>query len=513
MFSVPIAVVHAGQDGTTAERHADRGLEFAKAGDLPAAESELRAAVARAPNNATYLGDLGTILAMEEKFAESAEYLSEAVKLDPGALVVRQNLAADLWRLRRFAEAKENLRIILRAQPHDEQAILLLGMVSENSKDYAAAARLLGCVPALVRERPESVAALARSWYHLGQREKARETLEGLLHNPTGPEGIFLGGRVAAEAGDDGTAERLFMAIPVTYPHRSRVDYSLAVVRYHAGHYAEAQRGLQDLIHEGHETGEVDNLLGWCYEKQGKSKEAVSALESAIDRDPKQESQYLDLGHILLTHKLYPAALTVAKRGVVNLPDFAAILDLKGSAELKMSQYTDAIRSYSHVRQLQPTDSEAALGFALAEEGAGMTQQAARAFEQGIREFPRNARYDLEYALMLLGLARAGDRVAGVRGERLLKQAIQLDGSLAEAHYQLGNIALEGDDTAEAVRQLGIAVRIEPDSSKVHFALARAYRRLGEQDAARREMALFQSLKHQEEQSAQFASPAGMARE
>src|SRR5256885_1068527 len=47
-----------------AEWHSDKGLQLVQAGDLAGAESELRIAVALAPNNPELLSNLGTVLAM-----------------------------------------------------------------------------------------------------------------------------------------------------------------------------------------------------------------------------------------------------------------------------------------------------------------------------------------------------------------------------------------------------------------------------------------------------------------
>jgi len=54
--------VYADQNIATA--HSDKGLQLAHAGGLAGAESELRAAVALAPNNSEYLSNLATVLAI-----------------------------------------------------------------------------------------------------------------------------------------------------------------------------------------------------------------------------------------------------------------------------------------------------------------------------------------------------------------------------------------------------------------------------------------------------------------
>src|SRR5437016_11957265 len=83
----------------------------------------------------------------------------------------RRYLAANLWQLHRYAQAKQNLERILKERPDDRPSRLLLGMVSENMKDYTTAVKMLSSVPAEVRERPQSIAALARSYYRTGATE------------------------------------------------------------------------------------------------------------------------------------------------------------------------------------------------------------------------------------------------------------------------------------------------------------------------------------------------------
>ena len=127
-----------------ARSHADRGLELAQSGDLASAESELRQAVKLEPNNPEFLSTLGTLLAMEKKLDESTAALRKAVQLAPAEFTSRRYLAANLWQLHRYGEAKHELEIILRQRPDDAQSRLLMGMVSENSGDYATAAKKIG---------------------------------------------------------------------------------------------------------------------------------------------------------------------------------------------------------------------------------------------------------------------------------------------------------------------------------------------------------------------------------
>ena len=148
-----------------AQEHAEAGLRFAQQNDLKHAETELRRAIELAPNNPQYLAGLGGILGMQRKLEESSYFLEKALKLDPEDLVTRRNLASNQWQIGRFEDARQNLQRILKGKPGDSRTILLLGMVEERLKNYAKAVELLQPVAELVKQQPESVAALTHSYY------------------------------------------------------------------------------------------------------------------------------------------------------------------------------------------------------------------------------------------------------------------------------------------------------------------------------------------------------------
>ena len=145
---------------------------------MKAAESDLRQAIALAPQNAEYLATLGVVLGMEQRPEESDDYFEKALRLDPKDAATRRNLAWNQFELGQLQAAKSNLNLVLK-QGQDDVAVLLLGMVDEELKDYRNAIRLFETVPDMVRQRPESMAALARAYFYTDRQPKAREILKG----------------------------------------------------------------------------------------------------------------------------------------------------------------------------------------------------------------------------------------------------------------------------------------------------------------------------------------------
>ncbi len=93
-----------------------------------------------------------------------------------------------------------------------------------------------------------------------------------------------------------------------------------------------------------------------------------------------------------------------------------------------------------------------------------------------------------------------------------LRSAIAIDALNGEALYQLGNVELNDGRSEEALRHLEQAVKLLPQSSQPHFALARAYRRLKRSNDAEREMDLYNKLKASEPQRAESSGTGDDAR-
>jgi len=475
----------------------------------PEEEARLREAFKRAPNDPSYAARLGSLLSAQNKLPEAALFFEKALKLDPGNIDIRRDLAAAYWQLGKLADARKNLESVLKARPGDTWGILLLGMVSEDLGDHQRAAKLLADVIPLVRQRPETIDSLARAYYHLGQTDKARNTLEMLVGHPAGPEAVFQGGQLAAEFKDYETAQNLFTSVKDTYPDSAVLNYNIALAQFSAKHYQESEKTLTASIGYGHGTADTYALLGWIYAKQDHPPEMLQAFEKAINMEPSNPAHFLDLGDALLEKMNYGTALAVANEAVKRFPSLSRAYSLKGSVELKLYLLTEALKSYSAAIDLDPNDPKAALGLALTQWNANQNEEAAKSFKEGARKFPRDAFFLMKHAIFLLNSSdeRNAEREARIRV--LLKRSEELDDSIAETHFQLGNLAMEANIYAEALNELQLAAKIDPELPKVHFALARLYRRVGRPEEAEKETELHRKLKEKDEQNAEVNAAIG----
>jgi tetratricopeptide (TPR) repeat protein len=473
-------------------------VQLLREGNLKDAEAELRLAVDMESQNSTYLGSLGAVLGMEQKLEESNVYLQKALQLNPDDWASRRNLASNQYQLGQLQPAKENLEKVLKRVPGDKTTILLLGMVSEESKDYVAAVKWLASVPEQVSQRPESVVALERSYYKIGKKEKAHQTLRYLLAAASRPEwqkGLFLAGRTASQAGDYEMAEQVFTVISATYPDAAKVGYQLALAQYDAGQIEKSEATLRKLVLAGTRTSDIENLMGWCLYRRNQIKEAVEAMDRAIALDPSSENNYLDVGSMLLEQHREVGAFAAAEKALAVAPDSYLAWRLKGGAEAKLDRIKESEKSFARAVELNPSDEQSILGLASGQLDTGEIQEAKQTLENAIQRLPCDAALYQAYGRMLLWLQGVGDSSSEARAISLLRTAVSLDGSLADPHYQLGKIALRGGRLNEALKELETATRLDPKSSQTHYELAQVYRKVGRAKDADRELQAFKNLK------------------
>jgi tetratricopeptide (TPR) repeat protein len=457
-FALAAPVVELlGQAKSTAQEHAEKAVQFVQQGDLKSAERELRIAVELAPRDPALLTSLGGVLGMEGDLQLANGYLAEAVKLNPRDPVLRRNLAANQFQLGRFKEAHENLDRLIRANPGDKTAIFLLGMVSENERNYTRAIALLESVPEAAEKQPEAWVALASSYYHTGRRENARTALRRLLSRPANPRVVFQGGRAAMDARDYPTAEALFATIQSTYSDPAAVDFQMALAQYRAGHAAESEKTLLETIQA----------------KRARAEAYVLICKILADRGEQTR------------------ALQIATEGEQAIPDSYEVVSTKASLEMKLRYYSEAVASREKAVRLHESP-EAKRDLALAEWRAGMRKQAVEEFEGTMRQFAGDARTYEVYGTLLLEEESPDTRP---RAGELLKQAISLDGSSVEARYQLASLEITDGKPELALPYLQAAIKLDPRDSRLHYAMSRACRRLGRTADADKEMELYRKLK------------------
>lgn len=188
----------------------------------------------------------------------------------------------------------------------------------------------------------------------------------------------------------------------------------------------------------------VLHALSATYARQGKSREAIGALQAALAADPDSADTYNNLGVISLQMGQNAEAEGYLREAIRRRPEIAA--------------------------------PRLNLGDLLA--GRGNLPEAKYHFEAALRVDSSLAAGHTGYAAVLVSMGN----LALARGQ--YEEALRLDPQLTEARNNLGSVLLRSGDVAGAIREYRTALSASPESATANYNLGLALIRLGNVEAA-----------------------------
>jgi tetratricopeptide (TPR) repeat protein len=260
--------------------------------------------------------------------------------------------------------------------------------------------------------------------------------------------------------------------------------------------------GARDLTQKVLATGgdpEGHHLLGDLDEKLNDPLGAVREYERAARMYP-SEQNYFDWGSELLLHKAAQPAVEVFTKGAGLHPQSARMLAGLGAAQYGVRSYDDAARSLCKASDLKPNESALYLFLGQMEKTVNAPLPCA---EEKLAQFagqqPANAAANYFYAISLMKRekeARAGGDPRAA--QTLLEKSVRLDPKYGAAYVELGALALQRGDFAQAIKNYQQAIAVSPQLSEAHYRLSLAYKRSGDDAAAKREMETYQAAEKAE---------------
>jgi Flp pilus assembly protein TadD len=280
----------------------------------------------------------------------------------------------------------------------------------------------------------------------------------------------------------------------------ARRSYQLA----QQGLLSEAEGELRKAIDLVPENALYHSALAGLLLKRDKLDEAESELDRSLALNPPAQALPvisarlkqvdLDLGAQLGKTGHNREGLLLAESAAARFPSDARVLEMLGYFQSKGQLNREAAESFARALAIDPSSASASVHLGAALFASGREDEAVRRLESGIIQFPSDPAHYEALAVVLLRMSETG-RTTKERARTLFDKALSLDGSLPEAHYELGLLSLEDRRFEAAKEHLLSAERSAPNDSRVHFALARLYRMENRKDDAEREMQAFEAAK------------------
>jgi cellulose synthase operon protein C len=264
----------------------------------------------------------------------------KTLSLDPkhvGALAARAGIHMDR---NRVDDAARDIAELAKHAPRDPRGVYLRALVAERQGRAADTRNALNELTAMLdpipaqylRYRPQTQMLGGMAHYSLGQFEKAKPYLEGMLRSqPTSPVAKVLANIYLRERNTD-PAVTVLDAYLRANPGDTQAMTLLASAHMSQGRHARATQILQEALKLG-EQPTLRTSLGMSLIGGGRMTDAIKELEAVFAKDNKQLQAGFALGSLYVQSSQGTNALRVAEALNKAHPNNAGVLNLLGGAK------------------------------------------------------------------------------------------------------------------------------------------------------------------------------------
>ncbi len=448
------------------------------AGDPEAAESVLRQALGRHPDDLWLNEDLARCLRRMGRTAEAIRYYTAMRAIRP---VAAHMLAHRLEEQGEADQAIAMFRDLTRLRPGDTQYLSCLGKALKSRGRVQEASAVLEAAVARARAEigryPDNPDAHLSAYVALFQLRRFAEAAaearamvrlvpgSALAHNNLG--------EALSELGRPAEAITEFQASMRLDPDWHLVHYNLADELHGQGKPEQAIAEYRHSLRLDPDFAAAHNNLGEVLIRQGKPDEAAAEFREAIRIKPNHAFAHGNLAVVLVNQGKLDEALEELRAALRIRPDddeahtnLGVILAKKGRVDEAIAEYREAIR-------IRPDNVIAHRNLGKQLRDKGKLDAADDELRAALRIQPANADVHSERGVIL---AMKGNRDGAITEFR---EAIRLKPDYVNAHINLGNALREQRKLDAAVVELREAIRLKPDDAMGHFNLGVALRDQG----------------------------------
>lgn len=266
-------------------------------------------------------------------------------------------------------------------------------------------------------------------------------------------------------------------------PKMPGLNLNLGLSLFKSGALKEAVRTFSSMLDEQSlapsETQRLDVLIGMSHYGLGEFAAAVPYLKTAASVDRQSLWIRLTLAQSCLRSKQFPCVLDVYREILALNAESAEADMLAGEALDEMRDHAGAIEQFAAAAKVDPKmpNVHFALGYVL------WTQNR---LEEAAKEFTAELANTPDHPQALIYLADVDIKLDNLAtAQPLLERAIRSDPRIELAHLDLGIIYAGRGRKIEALREMKTAEQQNPNDQNVHWHLARFYKSIGNNEAAK----------------------------
>jgi tetratricopeptide (TPR) repeat protein len=238
---------------------------------------------------------------------------------------------------------------------------------------------------------------------------------------------------------------------------------------------------FQPLLKSHPNSEQLDTLVGMSYYGLAEYAQAAPFLRQAAAQDQANLPLRLALAHSCLWSSQMQCVLDVYKEILALNPDSAEADMLAGEAMNGLKDNEGATKMFRAAIQVNPKEPNAHFGL-------GYLLWMQKLFPEAAAEFQAELGNDPNHLQASLYLADCDVQLNHQQDARpLLERVVRENGNLALAHLDLGALYADSGQNEDALRELLLAEKLDPEEVSVHWRLGRLYKAMGKREESKAE--------------------------
>lgn len=307
---------------------------------------------------------------------------------------------------------------------------------------------------------------------------------ELLRLQPDNKTALAMGGVIEYEAGNCRLAIQHFEQGGVETQENQQVSsmYGICLMREHRPSDAEAV--FERLLAARPDSAVTLNLLAWAEGVNGHVQPAVGHLRKAIEIDPQNEQNYVDLVSLCIQYGTWETARDMLEASLQKNPNSPRLHALRGVIDAQFGKYDEAASEFDRANDLDPENKLGAAGLGVLYTERNEPKSAATTLRARLQKTPDDP--TLNY-LLADALVRQGtsDVSAIAEARASLQKAVSAKPDFGRAHALLGKLYVQSGKYESAIAELQLALKQNGQDRMALNQLVIAFRHVGrDQDAA-----------------------------
>jgi tetratricopeptide (TPR) repeat protein len=387
------------------------------------------------------------------KVQASLSSYDHALKLAPSALPVLKVAAQEAYAAH-DSRAAGYVHRILAIEPTSPAANGMAGVLAYEKQDCAAAIRYFEKVGPALEQNLQAELQYGKCLMSSNAMDRAIPLFERLANqNPTNPA----------------------------------VQYDLALVNFEQKKYADVISILERLRANGTALdGDSLNLLGAAYAEKDRVSDAVAVYRQAIEQNPSDEQQYIDLASMSMGRQSPDVAVEVLNAGIRNNPKSSALYATRGSIYAQIARTDEAQADFETANRLAPSSLYGTIGMGTLLRESSDLVKAETILRSKLKTAPKDPLLNFLLADVLIRESESPNDVRSQEALRLLNTAVKAKPDFAEAYSAMGKLELKQGHVDAAIILLEKAITYDALDRTALNQLVAAYRKAGRTEDASR---------------------------